>query len=142
MRRVVTVVLALIICGAPVCADQFPDQPKPSRPTKVWIAMAVASETAAILDTKTTLDVKAKYPTVFRESDPLARAFVKLPAPAYFGTSIAIIGALDFASWKIAGSRHRWQRRLWWLPMAVQTGVSADSAIWNHGIVVERGARQ
>jgi hypothetical protein len=142
MKRVVTVVLALFICGAPARGDQFPDQPKPSRTTKAWIAMAVASETAAILDTNSTLDVKAKYPSVFRESDPLARAFVKLPAPAYYGTSIAIIGALDFASWKMARSRHGWQRKLWWLPMAAQTGVSADSAVWNHGIVVERGARK
>src|SRR5882724_9706440 len=41
------------------------------------------------------------------EADPLARPFVKLPAPAYYAVGLAMATGLNWISWKMGHSR-RW----------------------------------
>ncbi len=43
------------------------------------------------------------------ESDPLAKPFVRLPAPAYYATGLAMATGLNWISWKMGHSR-RWHR--------------------------------
>jgi hypothetical protein len=42
----------------------------------------------------------------WREADPLARPFVRLPAPAYYATGLMMATGLNWLSWKMAHSRH------------------------------------
>jgi hypothetical protein len=43
------------------------------------------------------------------ETDPLARPFVKLPAPAYYATGLAMATGLNWLSWRMGHSR-RWRK--------------------------------
>jgi hypothetical protein len=43
------------------------------------------------------------------EKDPLARPFVRLPAPAYYATGLALATSLNWISWKMGRSR-KWHR--------------------------------
>ncbi|HEX4545249.1 MAG TPA: hypothetical protein VH110_02730 [Candidatus Acidoferrum sp.] len=43
------------------------------------------------------------------EADPLARPLVRLPAPAYYATGLAMATGINWLSWKMAHSR-RWHR--------------------------------
>jgi len=45
----------------------------------------------------------------WREADPLARPFVRLPAPAYYATGLMMATSLNWLSWKMAHSR-RWHK--------------------------------
>jgi hypothetical protein len=43
------------------------------------------------------------------ETDPLARPFVHLPAPAYYATGLALATGINWLSWRMAHSR-RWYK--------------------------------
>ncbi|MDR3722492.1 MAG: hypothetical protein P4L00_12895, partial [Candidatus Acidoferrales bacterium] len=43
------------------------------------------------------------------ETDPLAKPFVRLPAPAYYATGLAMATGVNWLSWKMAHSR-RWRK--------------------------------
>jgi hypothetical protein len=43
------------------------------------------------------------------EADPLAKPFVRLPAPAYYATGLAMATGLNWVSWKMGHSR-RWHK--------------------------------
>ena len=45
----------------------------------------------------------------WREADPLARPFIRLPAPAYYASGLAMATGLNWLSWKMAHSR-RWHK--------------------------------
>jgi len=60
---------------------------------------------AAFADMHQTLQER-KY-SWWCEADPLARPLVRLPAPAYYATGLAMATGLNLLSWKMAHSR-RW----------------------------------
>jgi hypothetical protein len=45
----------------------------------------------------------------WHESDPLARPLVRLPAPAYYATGLAMATGLNWVSWKMGHSR-KWHK--------------------------------
>jgi hypothetical protein len=45
----------------------------------------------------------------WREGDPLAKPFVRLPAPAYYATGLALATGLNWVSWEMGPSR-RWHK--------------------------------
>lgn len=61
----------------------------------------------------------------YHELDPLLRPFAHSPA-LYPVMQIAPAG-LDWLALRLASSRHRWLRRLWWLP---QTAAAAGF-VWS-----------
>jgi hypothetical protein len=61
---------------------------------------------ATLADTHQTLQQR-NYPW-WRETDPLAKLFVRLPTPAYYA-GLAIATGLSWLSWRMARSR-RWRK--------------------------------
>ncbi len=62
---------------------------------------------AALADMHQTLAVRNS--PWWYETDPLARPFARLPAPAYYTTGLAMATGVNWLSWKMARSR-RWHR--------------------------------
>jgi hypothetical protein len=54
-----------------------------------------------------TLDVRKN--SWWHETDPLAKPLVRLPAPAYYATGLAMATGVNWLSWKMARS-HRWRK--------------------------------
>jgi len=50
----------------------------------------------------------------FDEKDPIARPFLRLPAPAYYASAALFATGMNFLGWKMARSE-RWHK-IWWLP--------------------------
>ena len=50
----------------------------------------------------------------FDERDPLARPFLRLPAPAYYASAALFATGVNWLGWKMARSE-RWHK-IWWLP--------------------------
>lgn len=50
----------------------------------------------------------------FDEKDPLARPFLRLPAPAYYASAALFATGINFLGWKMARSE-RWHK-IWWVP--------------------------
>lgn len=88
---------------------------------RVWLLLGLAQHGAAFFDARTTRDAMSHY----HELDPLLRPFAHSPA-LYPVMQIAPAG-LDWLALRLASSRHRWLRRLWWLP---QTAAAAGF-VWS-----------
>jgi hypothetical protein len=101
------------------------------RPFRTWLALSIGGQAAVLADVKTTLDLRRSYPLTFHESDPLARPFVNLPAPAYVASSVALTAGLSAAAWKLSTSENHWLGRHWWLPQAAQIILNAECAVHN-----------
>ena len=85
---------------------------------KKFIFLSAGVYTAAILDMHQTLAVRSS--PWWYETDPLAKPFVRLPAPAYYATGLALATGVNWLSWKMAHSRH-W-RKLAPIPQVLSIG--------------------
>lgn len=86
------------------------------RQRKVWLLLGLTQHGAAFFDARTTRDAMTHY----QELDPALRPFAH-SAALYPIMQIAPLG-LDWLAIRMATSRHRWVRRIWWLP---QTAAAA-----------------
>jgi hypothetical protein len=95
--------------------------------TKLWIASSLAVYAAAALDMHATEETAERVRRVHRqypffqldysfEGDPLARPFVKLPAPAYYACGAAFATGVNWLSFRM--SRSKRFHKIWWLPQA------------------------
>ena len=85
---------------------------------KKFILLSAGVYTAAILDMHQTLAVRSS--PWWYETDPLAKPFVRLPAPAYYATGLVLATGVNWLSWKMAHSR-RW-RKLAPIPQVLSIG--------------------
>ena len=104
-----------------------------STTTKLWIASSLAVYTAASLDMHATEEVVQRGIALRKlhpgpawawltddysfESNPLARPFLKLPAPAYYACGIALATGVNWAALRM--SRSKRFRKVWWVPQAL-----------------------
>jgi hypothetical protein len=72
-----------------------------------FILQSAAVYGASLADMHQTLRVRNLY--WWYETDPLARPFAHLPAPAYYATGLAMATGVNWLSWKMAHSR-RWHK--------------------------------
>jgi hypothetical protein len=72
-----------------------------------FLILSAAVYGASLADMHETLQAR-KY-SWWYETDPLAKPFVKLPAPAYYAAGLAMATGLNWISWKMGHSR-RWHR--------------------------------
>ena len=89
--------------------DPFQLKSKPSvRVSKTkFILLSAGVYAASLADMHQTLKVRNN--SWWSETDPLARPFVRLPAPAYYATGLAMSTGINWLSWKMAHSR-RWHK--------------------------------
>jgi hypothetical protein len=74
---------------------------------KKFFILSAAVYGAGLADMHQTLE--ARKNSWWYETDPLARSFAKLPAPAYYATGLAIATGLNWISWRMGPSR-RWRK--------------------------------
>jgi hypothetical protein len=106
----------------PIPADSASTSPAPpAKPTpiraghksvsflheKKFLLLSAAVYGSALADMHQTLDVRENY--WWHETDPLAKPLVRLPAPAYYATGLAMATGVNWLSWKMARS-HRWRK--------------------------------
>jgi hypothetical protein len=72
-----------------------------------FIVLSTAVYGAALADMHQTLEVRNS--PWWYETDPLAKPFARLPAPAYYATGLAMATGINWLSWKMAHSR-RWHK--------------------------------
>jgi hypothetical protein len=85
---------------------------------KQFLILSAAVYGASLADMHATLQERKH--SWWYETDPLARPFVKLPAPAYYATGLAMATGLNWISWKMGHSR-KW-RRLAAIPQLLAVG--------------------
>jgi hypothetical protein len=83
-----------------------------------FLVLSAAVYGASLVDMHQTLKER-KY-TWWYETDPLAKPFVKLPAPAYYAAGLAMSTGLNWISWKMGPSR-KW-RKLAAIPQLLAIG--------------------
>ncbi|HVB98689.1 MAG TPA: hypothetical protein VNJ12_05065 [Candidatus Dormibacteraeota bacterium] len=93
-----------------------------SRQRREWLLFGMAQHGAAFFDARTTREAIGNN---HRELDPLLRPFAH-SALLYPVMQIAPAG-LDWLAVRFATSRHRWLRRIWWLPQAA----AAAGFLWS-----------
>lgn len=86
------------------------------RAPRVFILTSAAVYSAALLDMHETISLRPN----FVEHDPLARPFVRLPAPAYYAAGLVLATGVNWLSWKMARSS-RWHD-VWWFPQMCAFG--------------------
>lgn len=74
---------------------------------KQFVVLSAAVYGAALADMHQTLE--ARKNSWWYETDPVARPFAKLPAPAYYATGLAMATGLNWLSWRMGHSR-RWRK--------------------------------
>jgi hypothetical protein len=74
---------------------------------KLFIALSVSVYGASIADMHQTMHVR-NY-SWWYETDPLAKPIVRLPAPAYYATGLALATGVNWLSWKMGHSK-RWHK--------------------------------
>jgi hypothetical protein len=87
-------------------------------PKKEFFVLSAAVYGAGLADMHQTLE--ARKNSWRHETDPLARPFARLPAPAYYATGLAMATGLNWISWRMGRSR-RW-RKLSPIPQLLATG--------------------
>jgi len=87
-----------------------------------WLALSVATYTMALGDAAQTSYYKGPHAL---EVNPIARPFVNLPAPAYFALAGIATTGTNYLAYRMKHSRHRWERRIWWLPQTMQIAGNA-----------------
>lgn len=76
-------------------------------PKKQFVLLGAGVYAAAAADMHQTLHVR--HYSWWWETDPLARPFVHLPAPAYYASGFALATGVNWLSWKMGRSR-RWHK--------------------------------
>jgi hypothetical protein len=94
---------------APLPHSELRRAVKPALPKSYWVLTA-GVYTAASLDMQRS---EAMLPN-FDERDPIARPFLRLPAPAYYASAALFATGVNFLGWKMARSE-RWHK-IWWVP--------------------------
>ena len=74
---------------------------------KQFLVLSAGVYAAGLADMHQTLFVR-RY-SWWYEKDPLAKPMVRLPAPAYYATGLALATGLNWLSWKMGHSR-KWHR--------------------------------
>lgn len=92
---------------------------------RAWVVLGLMQHGAAFFDARTTHDAMNHY----REVDPFIRPFAH-SAALYPVMQIAPLG-LDWLATRMATSRNRWLRRIWWLPQAASTAGFLWSGVHN-----------
>lgn len=92
---------------------------------RTWFLLGLAQHGAAFFDAHTTRVAMRHY----HELDPFMRPFAH-SAAIYPVMQIGPLG-LDWLATRLATSRHRWLRRLWWVPQAAATAGFLWSAAHN-----------
>jgi hypothetical protein len=114
---------------------ELPEKPEPifqkHRPVD-WLTLTAIGQAAALADATNTLRLRHADPG-WVENDPLARPFVRLPAPAYLTFAVAFTSMISIASLKMHNSSNRWERRFWWVPEAIQIGLNTECAAHTAG---------
>jgi hypothetical protein len=82
---------------------------QPTLPKSFWVL------TAGVY-TSSSLDMRQSESMLphFDEKDPVARPFLRLPAPAYYASAVLFATGINLLGWKMARSE-RWHK-FWWLP--------------------------
>ena len=95
---------------------------KPKDPVRFhkasFIVLSAGVYAAGLADMHQTLENRRM--SWWYETDPLARPFVHLPAPAYYASGLAMATGINWLSWKMGHSR-RW-RRLSFIPQVLTVG--------------------
>lgn len=110
-----------------------PIQPAADRPRetpaqrRVWYTLLVGGHAAAVFDAwSTRRAISRGYGT---EGNPLLRPFANSGA-MYAATQVSPLLA-DFLGKRMITSRHRWVRRVWWLPQTAGMGISVGAGVHN-----------
>jgi hypothetical protein len=74
---------------------------------KRFVLLSAGVYGAALADMHQTLAVREN--SWWYETNPLAKPLVRLPAPAYYATGLAMATGINWLSWKMARSR-RWRK--------------------------------
>jgi hypothetical protein len=98
---------------------------------RLWMGLGIASHSAATFDAWSTRH--AISTTGAQELDPLLRPFSG-NASLYFAIQ-AGPALMDYVGKKMMDSRHRWVRRMWWVPQ----GASLASSLFcgSHNLLVQ-----
>jgi len=86
-------------------------EPKPVSATRFnrsqFVMLSIAVYGASFADMHQTIAVRKNF--WWYETDPFAKPFVKLQAPAYYATGLAMATGVNWLSWKMGRSR-RWHK--------------------------------
>jgi hypothetical protein len=96
--------------------------------TKLWIVSSLVTYTASALDMHATEEVAQRVRRVHQmypgfvldysfESNPLARPFLKLPAPAYYACGAAFTTGINLLGYRMLRSKRF--HKVWWLPQTL-----------------------
>ena len=129
-RKIALLMFLAISTGIEAQAQKSMEDPAPAKrevrlqvPKRLWLFLSAATYTAAALDMHATADavqLKKKYPAFYLgypEADPIARPFVKLPAPAYYACGFALATGVNWLGYRMSRAR-KW-RKAWWLPQSI-----------------------
>jgi hypothetical protein len=129
-RKIALLSFLAISTGIGAQAQKLLEDPQPVHkevrlqvPKRLWLSLSALTYTAAALDMHATADavqLKKKYPAFYLgnpEADPIARPFVKLPAPAYYACGFALATGVNWLGYRMSRSR-KW-RKVWWLPQSI-----------------------
>jgi hypothetical protein len=94
---------------APLQQGELRRAVKPALPKSFFI-LSAGVYTAAGLDMQRS---ESRLPH-FNERDPIARPFLRPPAPAYYFSAALFATGINFLGWKMARSEH-WHQ-IWWVP--------------------------
>jgi hypothetical protein len=65
------------------------------------------------------------------EHDPLAKPFTNLPRPAYIAAGEVGAAGVSFIGWKMKHSKHKWVRKIWWVPQAATISGNSYGSIYS-----------
>ena len=85
-------------------------QPVENRSVRRFFLLSGGVYAAAVMDMQESASLRPH----FREDDPLAKPFAKLPLPAYYASGLAFATGLNWLGWRMAHSEKL--QRVWWLP--------------------------
>lgn len=92
------------------------------------MTLSTAVYAASLADMHETMRVRNE--SWWYERDPLARPIVRLPAPAYYTTGLALATGVNWVSWKMGHSR-RWHK-LAFVPQVISIAGNSYGFKSNH----------
>lgn len=101
------------------------------RQRKIWYGLALAGHSGAAFDAWSTR--RAVSGGYGQESNPMLRPFANSKA-IYAATQVSP-AVMDFLGKRMMVSRHRWMRKMWWVPQAAGASFSFAAGAHNVGVV-------